>query len=140
MTGDVSREHWIVPVQGLSPADPDGVVQASARGDGTVILRLVCGDWWTAMRLDVSRAAQLSTGIWEAAGAAQLLTGYPGDDQLPLPQLLSTGSKVRPVTRRLHTRRSTPPQDPSPLRQPTPVNQDTRRTIGLRIRRIRTPG
>lgn len=141
--GDVSREHWIVPVQGLSPADPDGVVQASARGDGTVILRLECGDWWTTMRLDVSRAAQLSTGIWEAAGAAQQLTCYSGDDQLPLPQSLSPGSKIRPVARRLHPRRGTPPQDHSRRlrRRLTPVNQDAavdaRRTVGLRIHRIR---
>ena len=143
VSGDVSREHWIVPVQGVSPADPDGVVQASARGDGTVILRLACGDWWTTMRLDVSRAAQLSTGIWEAAGAAQQLTGYPSDDQLPLPQSLSPGSKVGPVARRLHSRRSTPPRDHSSglRRGLTSVSQDAaadaRRTVGLRIHRIR---
>jgi hypothetical protein len=143
VTGDVSREHWIVPVQGLSPADPDGVVQTSARGDGTVILRLACGDCWTAMRLDVSRAAQLSTGIWEAAGAAQLLTGYSGDDQLPLPQSLSPGSTIRPVAQRLHPRRSAPPRDHSSglRRRLTPVSQDAagdaRRTVGLRIHRIR---
>jgi hypothetical protein len=80
VTGEFSREHWIVPVHGLTHADPDGIVQAIARRDGTVILRLACGDSWTTMRLDVSRAAQLSTGIWEAAGAAQQLTGYLGDD------------------------------------------------------------
>ena len=143
MAGDVSREHWIVPVQALSLADPDGVVQASARGDGTVILRLACGDWWTAMRLDVSRAAQLSTGIWEAAGAAQLLTGYSGDDQLSLPQSLSPGSTIRPVARRVHPRRSAPPRDHSSglRRGLIPVSQDVagdaRRTVGLRIHRIR---
>lgn len=143
VTGDVSREHWIVPVQGVSPADHDGIVQASARGDGTVILRLACGDWWTMMRLDVSRAAQLSTGIWEAAGAAQQLICYSGDDQLPLPQSLSPGSKVRPVARRLHPRRSASPQDHSAglRRRLTPVSQDAagdaRRTVGLRIHRIR---
>lgn len=144
VTGDVSRQHWIVPVQALTSADPDGVVQASARGDGTVILRLACGDCWTAMRLDVSRAAQLSTGIWEAAGAAQLLTGYSGSDQLPVPQSLSPGSKVLPVARRLHPRRSAPPRDHSSglRRRLTPVSQDAagnaRRTVGLRIHRIRT--
>jgi hypothetical protein len=53
---------------------------ATARRDGTVILRLARGDSWTTMRLDVSRAASWSTGIWEAAGAAQQLTGYLGED------------------------------------------------------------
>lgn len=43
VTGDVSREHWIVPMHGLT-CDPDGIVQATARRDGTVILDLNCGD------------------------------------------------------------------------------------------------
>ncbi|MCA1709666.1 MAG: helix-turn-helix domain-containing protein [Actinobacteria bacterium] len=140
MTGDLSREHWIVPVRGLGPADPDGTVQASARRDGTVILRLVCGQWWTTMRLDVCRAAQLSTGIWEAAGAAQQLTGYLGGDQSPPPQPLSTGSGARPVAvRRFDPYRSTSSPDRCP-RRPAPVSQDaamTMRMIGLRIHRIR---
>ncbi|MGH4001476.1 MAG: hypothetical protein ACRDTJ_28900, partial [Pseudonocardiaceae bacterium] len=38
VTGDVSREHWIVPVHGLTCTDPDGIVQAIARRDGTVRL------------------------------------------------------------------------------------------------------
>jgi DNA-binding Xre family transcriptional regulator len=143
VTGELSREHWIVPVHGLTQADPDGIVHATARRDGTVILRLVCGDSQTTMRLDVSRAAQLSTGIWEAAGAAQQLTGYLDDDQPPPPQPLSTRSGVRPVARQFHPHRSTPPQDRSPRlqRRPSPVNTDTAidavHAIGLRIRRIR---
>jgi hypothetical protein len=40
MTSDLSREHWTVPVHGLTPADPNGIVQAIARPDGTVILHL----------------------------------------------------------------------------------------------------
>jgi hypothetical protein len=138
VTDDLSREHWIVPVHGLTPADPDGTVQASARRDGTVILRLACGEYWTTMRLDVSRAAQLSTGIWEAAGAAQQLTEYLDDDQPPPP--LSTGSEIPPLARRRHSHRSTPPPDRSP-RRPAPASQDAAmmmRTIGLRINRIRT--
>jgi hypothetical protein len=80
-TGDVSREHWTVPVHGLIHADPDGIVQAIARPDGTVSLHMTCGDSQTTGWLDVSRAAQLSTGIWEAAGASQRFTRYLGDDQ-----------------------------------------------------------
>ncbi|MGH3973316.1 MAG: hypothetical protein ACRDS9_08320 [Pseudonocardiaceae bacterium] len=44
MTADLSREHWIVPVHGLTHADPNGIVQAIARPDGTVILHLTRGD------------------------------------------------------------------------------------------------
>jgi len=40
VTGDLSREHWIVPVYGLTSVDPDGIVQAIARRDGTVSLHL----------------------------------------------------------------------------------------------------
>jgi len=45
-------------------------------------------------RLDVSRAAQFSTGIWAAAGVSQQLTGYLGDDRpsSPRPPRLPTGS------------------------------------------------
>ncbi|MGH3974237.1 MAG: helix-turn-helix domain-containing protein [Pseudonocardiaceae bacterium] len=144
MTGDVSREHWIVPVRGLTCADPDGVVQAIARRDGTVILDLTCGDSRITGWLDVSRAAQLSTGIWEAAGASQQLTGYLGDDHPPLPP---HGSGVRPVVRRSHLHRNTPPLRHSslmPRRRLKPVNHaavmdaDDPRMIGQRLRWIRT--
>ncbi len=142
MTGDLSREHWIVPVHGLTRADPDGIVQAIARRDGTVSLHMTCGDSRTTGWLDVSRAAQLSTGIWEAAGASQQLTGYLGDDQPPLP---SRGSGVRPVAGRSHLHRNTPLRrsSPMPRRRLNPVNQaaamdaDETRTIGRRIRRVR---
>ena len=102
MTGDLSREHWIVPVHGLTGAEPDGIVQAIARSDGTVILHLTCGGARTRVWFDVARAVQLSTGIWEAAGVAQQLTGYLGDDQPPSPA---------------------PDRSPRHRRRPTPVNK-----------------
>jgi len=143
VTGDVSRERWIVPVHGLTGTDPDGVVQAIARRDGTVILDLTCGDSRITGWLDVSRAAQLSTGIWEAAGASQQLTGYLGDDHPALPP---HGSGVRPVVQRSHLHRNAPLRrnSPMPRQRLTPVNQaaamdaDDTRMIGQRIRRIRT--
>lgn len=140
MTGDLQREHWTVPVRGLTYADPDGIVQASARRDGTVVLRLSCGDCGITVRLDVSRAAQLSTGVWEAAGAAQQLTGSLDNGQPP--QALATGVRPRPVARRFDPHGSTPPPDHSSglRRRPTPVTDaamDAMRTIGLRIHRIR---
>jgi transcriptional regulator with XRE-family HTH domain len=140
--GDVSREHWIVPVHGLIPADLDGTVQVTARRDGTVILDLICGDSKITGWLDVCGAAQLSTGIWEAAGTSQQLTGYLGDDHPPLP---AHGSGVRPVVRRSHLHRdiSLRCSFPMPRRRLKPVNQaatmdaDETQTIGRRIRWIR---
>ncbi|MGH3799893.1 MAG: hypothetical protein ACRDTD_07150 [Pseudonocardiaceae bacterium] len=143
VTGDVSREHWIVPVHGLTCTDPDGTVQATARRDGTVILDMTCGDSRITGCLDASRAAQLSTGIWEAAGASQQLTGYLGDDHPPLPP---HGSGARPVVRPSHLHRNTPLRrnSPMPRRRLKPVNHaaamdaDDTPTIGRRIRWIRT--
>lgn len=86
VTGEVSREHWTVPVYGLTCADPDGIVHAITRRDGTVSLHLTCGDSQVIVRFDVSRAAQLCTGIWEAAGVAQQLTGHLGEDYPAPPQ------------------------------------------------------
>jgi Helix-turn-helix domain len=147
VTGDVRREHWVVPVHGLTHADPDGIVQAIAHRDGTVILHLACGNSRTTVRLDVGRAAQLSTGIWEAAGASQQLTGYwcLGDDQPLSPQPRLTRSETRPVTLGPLSPRSASPRSgsPAPRRRPTRVTNhvamdtDTTRTIGQRIRRIR---
>ncbi len=144
VTGDLHREHWIVPVHGLNRVDPDGIVQAIARRDGTVSLHLTCGNFRTRVWLDISRAAQLSTGIWEAAGTAQRLTGYLGDDQLPPPQPLPNGSGVQPVARRPHPHDSAPSRcsSPMPRRRLVPVSNgvamDETRMIGWRIRRIRT--
>ena len=139
MSGDLSRENWIVPVHGLTHTDPDGIVQAIARRDGTVNLHVTCGGSRITVRLDVCRAAQLSTGIWEAAGAAQQLTGHLGDAQPP-PEL-SNGSGDLPEA--WHAHRNTSPRDRSLRRRRKlpPVNQDAardaRRMIGLRLRRIR---
>ncbi|MGH3868879.1 MAG: helix-turn-helix domain-containing protein [Pseudonocardiaceae bacterium] len=138
VTGDVSREHWIVPVHGLTSDDPDGIVQAIARRDGTVILHMTCGDIRTTGWLDLSRAAQLCTGIWEAAGTSQQLTGYLGDDHPPLP---AHGSGVR----RSHLHENPPLRRSSPMsrRRLNPVNHaaamdaDKTCTIGRRIRGIR---
>ncbi|MGH3901658.1 MAG: helix-turn-helix domain-containing protein [Pseudonocardiaceae bacterium] len=142
VTGEVSQEHWIVPLHGLTCTDPDDVVQAIARGDGTVSLHMTCGDSRITGWLDVSRAAQLSTGIWEAAGASQQLTSYLGDDDPPLPP---HGSGVRPVISRSHFHRDPPLRrdSPMPRRRLNPVNHaaamdaDDTRTIGRHIRRIR---
>ncbi len=141
VTGDVSREHWIVPVHGLTCTDPDGTVQATARRDGTVILNMTCGDARIMGWLDVSRAAQLSTGIWEAAGASQQLTRHL-DDQSLLP---THGSGVRPVAGHPHLHRKTPlgRSVPRPQRRLNPVNHaaaidaDETQTTGQRIRLIR---
>ncbi|MGH3683987.1 MAG: helix-turn-helix domain-containing protein [Pseudonocardiaceae bacterium] len=141
-TGDVSREHWIVPVHGLTRTDPDGIVRAIARRDGTVILDLTCGDSRITGWLDVSRAAQLSTGIWEAAGAGRQLTGYLDDDHPPLPP---HGPGVQPIARRspLHgntpLRRSsqTPRRRLKPVTHATAMDADDTHTIGQRIRWIR---
>ncbi|MGH3930431.1 MAG: helix-turn-helix domain-containing protein [Pseudonocardiaceae bacterium] len=142
MTGDLRREHWIVPVHGLTQADPDGIVQAIARYDGTVSLHLSCGDLRTTVRFDVCRAAQLATGIWEAAGASQQLTRYLGDDQFPPPQR-PNGSGDLPEAWRAHSDRNARTRRSSPRhrRRLTPANNsaavDATRTIGLRIQRIR---
>jgi DNA-binding XRE family transcriptional regulator len=138
VTGDVSREHWIVPVHGLTSDDSDGTMQAIARRDGTVILHLTCGDSRITGWLDVSRAAQLSTGIWEAAGASQQLTGYLGDDH---PPLSPHGSGIR--RSHLHDNAPLRRSSPTPRRRLNPVNHaaamdaDDTRTIGRRIRGIR---
>lgn len=139
--GDLRREHWIVPVQGASHADPDGVVQAVARRDGSVIVYLTCGSSRAGIRLDVSRAAQLCTGIWEAAGVAQQLRNHPGETPpppLPAPQDPPVSEcSVLPQP-------AVPPRAPAPRRSPprrqrhpAPVHHGARRAIGLRIRWIR---
>ncbi|MGQ0777503.1 MAG: helix-turn-helix domain-containing protein [Pseudonocardiales bacterium] len=139
MTGKVSREHWIVPVCGLTQADPDGLVQAIAHPDGTVNLHLTCGDSQVMVRLDISRAAQISTGIWEAAGVAQQLTGHLGE----LPPQPPHVPEDQPAIWRSHPHRKALPRDRSPRtrRRPARVNNDAtrdiKRTIGWRIQRIR---
>ncbi|MGH3902487.1 MAG: hypothetical protein ACRDTA_30365 [Pseudonocardiaceae bacterium] len=71
MSGDISRDNWVVPVQGLTRANPDGMARLVACRDGNVTLHLSCAGTQVSVRLNISRAAQLSTGIWEAAGTSQ---------------------------------------------------------------------
>jgi len=142
VTGEVSREHWTVPVHGLTPADPDGVVQVIARRDGTVGLHLTCGDSQAMVRFDVSKAAQLCTGIWEAAGVAQRLTGHLGDDRFR-PAQPPHAPEAQQVIWRAHPHRNAPSRDHSPMnrQRPARVNNgavmDVTCTIGWRIHRIR---
>jgi transcriptional regulator with XRE-family HTH domain len=148
VNGDISRENWGVPVQGLTRADPDGIVQLVACRDGSVILHLTCAGTQGRVRLNISRAAQLSTGIWEAAGVSQQLTRRLGDDQPPPPRPPRLPTRSGEPASNLVT--APPPSGTTPGRRlrgvgggPTSVNEgaamDTEeaRTIGWRLRRIR---
>lgn len=144
MSGDVGREHWAVPVQGLTRTDPDGVVQLLACRDGCVALHLTCSDRKTSVRFDVSRAAQLSTGVWEAAQLAQQLTDRPGDERprpsrptrsaqpasnlvsAPAPRLIASGQRLRGSG-----------AGPTPVNEDAGMDADEARTIGQRIRQVR---
>ncbi len=145
VSGDISRENWGVPVQALTRADPDGSVRLVACRDGSVILHLTCAGTQGSVRLNISRAAQLSTGIWEAAGVSQKLTGRIGDDRPPQPPCSPTGSGDSPVAWRSQPHRGVPPRGSSPGRRrgPAPVNEgvavgaEEARAIGWRLRRIR---
>lgn len=140
-TGELHREHWTVPVRGLTPADPDGTVRAIADRDGTVIVSSICGHSRTVVRLDVCKAAQLCTGIWEAAGAAQQLIGDLGGDLPRPPQPPRAGGL--PQAWDVPPFPGTPRRDRSPRRRPRPsamnhdAARDARRALGLRIRRLR---
>lgn len=94
MSGDVSRANWVVPVQALARANPEGIVRLVACRDGSVTLYLSCAGARGTVRLDVSRAAQLSAGIWEAVGISQRLVGGLGDEPPVRPRVprLPTGS------------------------------------------------
>lgn len=126
-------------VPGPTPADSEDSAHAIAHSDGTMSLHLNCGNSQATLRLQVGQAAQLSTGIWEAATAAQRLTGHPGQDP-PLPP--PTGSAELPLTWRTPASRRAP-SDRSARRwrmlpSITPdATRDARRTIGLRLRRLR---
>ncbi|HEY2762504.1 MAG TPA: helix-turn-helix transcriptional regulator [Pseudonocardiaceae bacterium] len=141
VTGELHREHWTVPVRGLTSADPDGTVQAIADRDGTVVVSSTCGHSRTVVRLDVCKAAQLSTGIWEAAGAAQQLIGDLGGDQSRPPQPSEAGDPpqawdVPPFPGTSFRDRSSRRRPRLPLVNDDAV-RDTRRALGLRIRRLR---
>ena len=116
-TGDLCREHWIVPVHGLTTTAPDGTAQAIARPDGTMILQVNCGRSQITVRLDVSRAAQLSTGIWEAAGIAQQqLTLHPNHNQLRAAPSLVSESEAGYSHSRRNVLPSKPRRVPGPAR------------------------
>ncbi|MGH3798561.1 MAG: helix-turn-helix domain-containing protein, partial [Pseudonocardiaceae bacterium] len=147
MNGDISQENWMVPVQALTRASPDGTVQLVACRDGSVTLHLTCAGTQGSVRLNISRAAQLSTGIWEAAGVSQQLTGRLDNDQPPPPQSprLPTGSEGSPVAWRSDPHRGVPPRGSSLGRRRGPalvnegaaVGAEEARAIGWRLRRIR---
>ncbi|MGH3694888.1 MAG: helix-turn-helix domain-containing protein [Pseudonocardiaceae bacterium] len=144
VSGDISREDWRVPVQGLTRADPDGSVQLVACRDGSVTLHLSCAGTQGSVRLDVSRAAQLSTGIWEAAGASQQLTMHLGGHRLAPPRPPQRATRSGKPAGTLVT--APPPGPRSPAgsgRGPAVVNEgaamdaEHARTIGIRLHRIR---
>jgi transcriptional regulator with XRE-family HTH domain len=143
--GDISRENWGVPVQGLTHTDPDGIVQLVACRDGSVILHLTCAGTQGRVRLNVSRAAQLSTGIWEAAGVSQQLTRHPADHRSPPRQLPTrSGEPASNLVAAPSPSRPTPGRRPRGVGGgPTPANEgaamdaEEARTIGWRLRRIR---
>lgn len=137
-TDHLSRAHWLVPVCGATHTDLDGTVQLVSCRDGTVIMALNCGDSRTSVRLDASRAAQLSTGVWEAAGVSQQFTDCP-EGQLPSPPPPHTPDDP-PVTWRADPPdppRNTPAGKRPPRTRKVPVNPEQTRMMGQRIRRIR---
>jgi hypothetical protein len=81
VSGDVSRANWVVPVRALTRSGSEGIVRLVACRDGSVTLHLSCAGTQGTVRLDISRAAQLSTGIWEAAGTSLQLSQFPSDGQ-----------------------------------------------------------
>ncbi|MGH3939539.1 MAG: helix-turn-helix domain-containing protein [Pseudonocardiaceae bacterium] len=149
MNGDIGREHWTVPAQGMTSADPDGMVQLVACHDGSVALQLNCSGRKVGVRFDVSRAAQLSTGVWEAAQLAQQLKNSAGDDRSrppPRPPARSTGC-AEPASNLAiaPSSRSTAPGQPhwsigeglASGNEGAGMDADEARTIGRRIRQVR---
>ncbi|MGQ0774247.1 MAG: helix-turn-helix domain-containing protein [Pseudonocardiales bacterium] len=151
VSGDISREHWRMPVLGLRP-EADGIIELSARADGTATLRItwdtVKGSDQCIVVLDVTKAAQLSVGVWEAAGVAQRLAGRRGGDRLPPPQPpgLPTGSgesarrlAIAPLPRFTAPRlrlRGSGGGHPS-VNEGAAMEAEKARTIGSRLRQIR---
>lgn len=148
MTGDISRADWVVPVQALTHAHAEGIVRLVACRDGSVLLHLRCAGTQGAVRLDVSRAAQLSTGIWEAAGVSQRLTSDLDDGQPTRPRLPQLPARSRKPARSLVT---VPPSRSTALRRPpagigggsavedegAAMDAKQARTIGARLHRLR---
>ena len=99
MTSDISRVNWVVPVQALTRAEPEGLVRLVACHDGSVTLHLSCAGTQGTVRLNVSRAAQLSTGIWEAAGISQRLANGLDNGKPARPRLPPTTRPIREAGR-----------------------------------------
>ena len=148
VNGDISRENWAVPVQGLTRANPDGMARMVACRNGSVTLHLTCADTQDSIRLNISRAAQLSTGIWEAAGVSQQLTRHLDDDRSPPPRPPRLPTRSREPASSLVT--APPPRRTAPGRRPRGIgggpalvnegaamDAEDARTIGWRLRRIR---
>ncbi len=151
VTGDISREHWRMLVPGLHP-EANATIELTARADGTATLRITCdtakGSSQRIVLLDVTTAAQLSTGIWEAAGLAQQLARRLGGDRPPPPRppRQSTGSgepgsrlRIAPSPRGTVARRRTwgSGEEPASVNGAAAVDAEDVRTIGWRLRRIR---
>jgi transcriptional regulator with XRE-family HTH domain len=148
VNGDISRANWVVPVQALTRADPEGVVRLAACRDGSVTLHLSCAGTQSTVRLDVSRAAQLSTGIWEAAGASQRLANGldepPARPRAPRPPTRS-GKPAANLANTPSPGLTALPRPPAGIggRGPAVVNEglmmdaEQARTIGWRLHRIR---
>lgn len=149
MSGDVGREHWTVPAQDMAGTEPEAMVQLLACRDGTVALQLTCAGHQASIRFDVSRAAQLSTGIWEAAQLAQQLKNRVGDEQpCPPPPPSQPAESRKPASSLVSAppSRSTvsrpPPRSidegPAPEDEGAGMDAEEARTIGHRIRQVRT--
>ncbi|MGH3834599.1 MAG: helix-turn-helix domain-containing protein [Pseudonocardiaceae bacterium] len=151
VTGDISRDHWTMPVLGLRP-EANGTIELSAHADGTATLQLTRdpaagGDQRTVV-LDVTTAARLSVGIWEAAGVAQQLTGCLGGDRPPPPRSPTTPEEpasslvIAPSPRRSAPRRRPrgSGEGPAAVNEGATVDAEEVtevRAIGWRVRRIR---
>ncbi len=150
VTGNVSRDHWIMPVPGLHP-EANGTIELTAHADGTATLRITCdpsqGGHQRIVVLNVTTAAQLSVGVWEAAGVAQQLVGRLGGARHPPPRpsrhTTGSGQPASSLVSAPSPRRNAPRQRPrSNGEEPTPVNEGATvdaeevaaaRTIGWRV-------
>ncbi|MGH3916075.1 MAG: helix-turn-helix domain-containing protein [Pseudonocardiaceae bacterium] len=151
MSGDIGREHWTVPVKGMTGADSDAVdlyavVQLVACDDGSVALQLTCSGRKTRVRFDISRAAQLSAGVWEAAQVAQQLKNRLGDGRSHPPSRPTAAGEPAGSLASASSSGSTAPgrplrdvgEGPAPGNEGAGMDAEEARTIGRRIHQIRT--
>jgi len=140
-----------MPVLGLHP-EANATIELIARADGTAILRITHdtseGGSQRIVVLDVTTAAQLSVGIWEAAGVAQQLNGRLGGDRPPphRPPRQPTGSgqpasSLATTSSPRRTASGRQPrgggEEPASVNGGAAVDAEDARTIGWRLRRIR---